>query len=513
MLNKFIQIFDGMRNARGVTKLTGKQRERDGKRETENKIWRQEVTEQHFQDHLNGNEPALGIVPNRDDNLCKWGVVDVDVYKNFKHDKIVALLKNTNAIVFRSKSGGAHVFLFTNEWVTAKLMRSKLKMMAAFIGYADAEIIPQQDEKTTEKSIGKYLNLPYHGNGNTNRYAFDEECNPLSLEEFYKLHDKKVLTKKQLEDFKLKFAAEDTKEDDPFYGMPPCLKILLTQKVSEGTRDNTMTQLCVYLKKRHGKDFIDQPYKYNDDYFDPPLSKQEVQKTIDSVAGKDYQYMCKVQPMQSVCQALECATQKFGIDDGDMPTALPESIEKYDSDPPIYVVNIENGQVECYSDELWHPDKFGVQAMEQAGVIMGHVTKPLWLKHLNKLFSKGVPVVETPESSKMDVQIKEMFEKFVSRAPAEQIDDVHLGKPFTKEDGYTVFKWIDFWDYLRDNGWEYKRMTKNKTQKFFIDLYGAEEKQPKIGIDNTTTRVLELKTEEIYKPIVRKKENEKAPFE
>lgn len=513
MLDKFIQIFDGMRNARGVTTLTGKLRERDGKRETENKIWRQEVTKQHFQDHLDGLEPALGIIPNRDDNLCKWGVVDIDVYQNFDHKKLTEALKDTPAIVFKSKSGGAHIFIFTDTWVTAKLMRKKLKMIAAFVGHADAELIPQADEKTTARSVGKYLNLPYHGNEKTSRFAFNAEADPLSLEEFFELHDQKVLTEEGLEEFKIEFAEKDKHEDDPFYGMPPCLKIMFTRKVTEGGRDNVMTHLCVYLKKRYGSNFIGKPFDYNNKYFDPPLSPQEVQKTQDSVAGKDYKYLCGTQPMHGMCQAMECAMQKFGVGDDDMPRALPESLEKYESDPPIFIVNISEKQVECYADELWHPDKFGVQAMEQQGIIMGHVTKPLWLKHLGKLFAKGVATAETPESSKLDVQVKELFAQFMERAPGEEEDDVHLGKPFTKEDGYTIFKWIDFWDYLRENGWEHKRMTRNKTQKFFIDLYGAEEKQPKIGKDNITTRVLELKTEEIKKPIIRKKKEEKASYE
>ena len=37
-------------------------------------------------------------------------------------------------IVCRSKSGGAHVFLFTSDYVSAKLMRDKLVQIRAVLG-------------------------------------------------------------------------------------------------------------------------------------------------------------------------------------------------------------------------------------------------------------------------------------------------------------------------------------------------------------------------------------------
>ena len=49
-------------------------------------------------------------------------------------------------IVCRSKSGGAHVFLFTKENIPASLMQSKLKEMAIILGYEGSEIFPKQTE-------------------------------------------------------------------------------------------------------------------------------------------------------------------------------------------------------------------------------------------------------------------------------------------------------------------------------------------------------------------------------
>ena len=49
-------------------------------------------------------------------------------------------------VTFRSKSGGAHLFLFAKEFIPASLMQSKLKAMADALGYAGSEIFPKQTE-------------------------------------------------------------------------------------------------------------------------------------------------------------------------------------------------------------------------------------------------------------------------------------------------------------------------------------------------------------------------------
>ena len=72
---------------------------------------------------------SLGIIPINDNNECKWGCIDIDFYAEFDHKKLIDQIGNLKLplMVCRSKSGGAHVFLFTTEYVSAaKLMRDKL---------------------------------------------------------------------------------------------------------------------------------------------------------------------------------------------------------------------------------------------------------------------------------------------------------------------------------------------------------------------------------------------------
>jgi hypothetical protein len=56
-----------------------------------------------------------------------------------------------------------------------------------------------------------FLNLPYHAASNTVRYAFDDNGNQLSLEDFFKLYDKYALEEKDL--FKIKVDNADNEND------------------------------------------------------------------------------------------------------------------------------------------------------------------------------------------------------------------------------------------------------------------------------------------------------------
>ena len=85
-------------------------------------VKREPVTDLLWQNHLNGIEPGLGIVPINEDNECRWGCIDVDQY-TLDYKKIINKLPMGIPLhVCRSKSGGAHIFLFTTDFVPAKLM-------------------------------------------------------------------------------------------------------------------------------------------------------------------------------------------------------------------------------------------------------------------------------------------------------------------------------------------------------------------------------------------------------
>ena len=145
MMKAFKDIFEGLNSAYGQTILSNIYSD-NGKQKTKSFTVKKPVTDELWKNHLEGKEPGLGIVPINENDKCKWGCIDIDEY-NFHHKKLIKILKQKNLplIVFRSKSGGAHVFLFVADWIPAAVMRAKLKIMAAALGYSECEIFPKQE--------------------------------------------------------------------------------------------------------------------------------------------------------------------------------------------------------------------------------------------------------------------------------------------------------------------------------------------------------------------------------
>jgi len=167
MMKAFKDIFEGLNSAYGQTILSNIYSD-NGKQKTKSFTVKKPVTDELWENHLKGKDPGLGIVPINEDNKCKWGCIDVDEY-SFNHKKLIKILKQKNLplIVFRSKSGGAHLFLFTKEPVEASLMRLKLKLIAAHLGYSSSEIFPKQEYILVDRGdTGNFLNLPYHRGNN-----------------------------------------------------------------------------------------------------------------------------------------------------------------------------------------------------------------------------------------------------------------------------------------------------------------------------------------------------------
>jgi len=508
---KFREIFDGLQSAYGQTVKTGEIRTRDGKHETKNNIIRAQPHDILYQKHLNGEEPALGIIPLNEDNKCKWGCVDIDQY-DLDHKQIIEKTKDLPTQLFRSKSGGGHLFLFTHVWVPASLMRQKLKMIAAHIGHGGAEIYPKQDQRKSEKSVGNYLNLPYFGGDITTRYAFTEDAKSMELKEFYDVYDKIALSEEQLKDLvvaSVKKGKEQKETNVDFEGIPPCLRTMLTNKIGTGHRNDGMFHLGVYLKKRFEKNWKTKMLLYNTNYFNPPMDDAEVDAVATSIEKEDYKYKCKQEPMHSHCDPMACSMVKFGVGDGDLPGIMPGSIEKYESDPPIYVVSIDGDQVECDDETLWNPDKFGMACMNQTQKIMDPIGKLLWRKQLKKLF-QDIQEVPTPDSAKLDVQLKESFQIYVNFAKAKKIEEVRRGKVFT-ENGKTTFKFLEFYGWLTKNGWDTRRHPKIKTQKLFMDIYKGVEEQPKIN--SVTTRVIIIDEVQILKAAPSQNKKQKSNIE
>ena len=506
-LDKFINIFAGSYSAYGQTRKTDEFDER-GKHKTKSFIIKKTPNKQMFQEHLDGKEPALGIIPINESNKCKWACIDIDVYNGFDHKELIVKIRKHNfpLIVFRSKSGGAHVFLFSDNYAPAVLFRSKLKEMAAKLGYANAEIFPKQNKVDMQKGgTGSFLNLPYHNAKQTMRYAVKDDGSAMTINEFFEAHSKVKLSEDQLSKLAIK---EEKTVDNLLKGAPPCLVTIAKQGIPNGQRNNAIYNFGVYTKKRFPDKWQIEIFKYNDAYCKPPLDKKEIDTLIKSIDGKEYNYKCKDEPIASFCNSKKCVMQEFGVGDG-VPEVEIKEIQKYDSDPPLYYVTVGDEQVEVESQDLHEPDRFSLKCLEQINQAMPPIGKLVWRKVINKLLKDTIPL-EAPESTKIDVQLKELLADYINKIPGKDWKDILRGLSYTEE-GMSYFKFKDFWKYLVGTKlWPDKQYSKQKTARMLETLFNAEEIPGKIN--NKSVRYLSIKQQDVNKPIVRKTKMKEPPF-
>ena len=194
-------------------------------------VVQEERTDKLWHGDLTGKGTAIGVIPINEDNQCKWGCFDVDTYP-LDHKELVAKIRKLKLpiVVCRSKSGGAHGFLFTSDWVSAKEMQDTCRSVAAALGHGDCEIFPKQIQLNLERGdVGNFLNIPYFDAEDGLRYAIKDDGSAATLEEFYALYDEYVLTPEQL----LSLTVQKPDEVTAIKDGPPCLQTLCSQKISE----------------------------------------------------------------------------------------------------------------------------------------------------------------------------------------------------------------------------------------------------------------------------------------
>ena len=91
-MDKFKEIFEGNNSAYGIMRRTGEVTDK-GKAVAKAQIKRVslKVVDYLWQDHLDGKDPALGIIPINENNMCRWGCIDIDEY-NLDHLNVMLLM-------------------------------------------------------------------------------------------------------------------------------------------------------------------------------------------------------------------------------------------------------------------------------------------------------------------------------------------------------------------------------------------------------------------------------------
>ena len=268
MIEKFKKIFTGLDRAHGVT-VVGESITNGTKIKGKSFVKREPVTDDLWQNHLEGKN-SLGVIPINDDNKCKWGCIDIDSYAGFDHKQLIQKIDKLNLplIVFRSKSGGAHVFLFTENYVSAKSMQDKLTEIKAVLGYAGSEVFPKQTELKSKDDTGNFLNLPYFNGNRTTRYAFHKNGEAATLDDFFALYENtKVIT---VDNIKVERPTSE------YSDAPPCIETLSINKIEEGGRNNVLFHFGTYAKQKWPSEWKSKVIMFNATAMKKPMADSEV---------------------------------------------------------------------------------------------------------------------------------------------------------------------------------------------------------------------------------------------
>lgn len=452
----FMSLFSGLDRAHGsyvLGKKAATGEKQKGRALTEQKP----VTVDLWVGHLEGKR-GLGIVPIRMDGTVLWAALDIDVYDlDIKALEQKLLSLQLPLVVARTKSGGAHLYLFCGEPMQARYIRAKLAEWAALIGYPKCEIFPKQDEITRPGDTGNWINMPYFDHEQTLRYVI-WNGEPLTAEQFLEKAETRKVTKLALDAF-----ATTPGTDQIIADGPPCLQHLTKNGFPRGTRNRGLFNLGVLARFSCGEDWSAKLDEFNRAYMLPPLSTSEVANTQKSLGRKNYFYTCTQDPIASVCSKDVCRTRKFGIGNSDLDTA-PVSIDNLtiiNSVPPVYVVEVEGVRFECSSADLMNQARFRLIVLEHARRVIPLIKNNIWERMLAERF-KDAEVIEAPTDAGPEGQFLAHLENFcTSRVTANTLDEILLGKPFIdQEKDRTFFRSPDLIRYLEQQ--HFKQFTERQ---------------------------------------------------
>tara|TARA_R100000951_G_scaffold40888_1_gene34654 strand:+ start:872 stop:2413 length:1542 start_codon:yes stop_codon:yes gene_type:complete len=451
---RFNDLFVCNPEVHGQTSLTGKTRDRDGKADSKSFLVKAPLTTDIWEQHLKGDK-IIGCTPLVNEDRVRWGVLDVDVYQESNTiEDILKSVKEHNLpfVVCRSKSGGAHVYLFFSEEVSAANVIDKLKSFSAFFGQGACEIYPKQPKISSRKDDSKYgnwINMPYSGNP-TLQYAFDVEGKALNPEEFLTYAQSKTLS---VDEFKELVVPTLDVEELP--EGPPCLNYIFQNRTQHSeSRNITLSNVAVYLKKAQPTDWKQLLPKFNRK-FSEPLEDREVEAIISSYSKKDYKYQCSNQPLCKYCDASLCGQRKFGIGGEEF---LPNnrSLMQLKSDPPLWFLTLDDSEIQLTTEQFDNFNQFNQKVMEKLLFKYPPIKQDDWVKQQNLLLKNctqiDIPFEMTPVGQ---------FVEYVSMFCASASDNPNALKSGPiKVNGNYLFRMIDLKDYL--NQQRFKELPDNK---------------------------------------------------
>lgn len=422
------------------------------------------LSDEQFRQHVEG-VMGIGVVPIMDDDRCWFGAIDIDAHGDAPDIDLIDLEaavreKDLPLVVCRSKSGGAHLYIFGSEPLPAKLLRSTLSKWCDRIGYPGVEIFPKQDKLVVDsdnvRQYGNWINLAWFDafSPDCGRYAV-EGGRRVTLEHFLDIAESKRVSAAML----VERGADEHAE------APPCIQKIIANGVGHGQRNEAMFNLCVYLKQAFPETWKDKAYDLNARVFEEPLPHLEARKSIASAGRRDYRYRCKEEPCRSNCKSHLCVTRRFGISTeekhememGEHPEFGP--LEKVSTEPPRWMLYVDGVKVTMSTNDMMDYRSVRVAVADRLTRLLPPMKNEKWQVILHGLMKTAIEHDAPIEASASGAVIAKLVE-FLARGDMERdgndkrdLENLLHGVPVVAkdEDGRKVvyFRAQDFTDFLK----------------------------------------------------------------
>lgn len=401
---------------RGNTNSFGQWNPKNGNMYTK----KESYTDSDIANHLSG-KMGIGLVPIDNDDNCWWGAIDIDNHSGVDVDvpKIVKMVHDLGLplIVCKSKSGGAHCYLFGLDPLPAHFVRQVLAKWASDLGFQGSEVFPKQsklkkDKKTKVIQLGNWINLPYFNTDQRVGYKIKNgDLHQLTFNEFITRANSLRVNQRSLKNFMLAEHQE----------APPCIQMMMMNGIDSGYRNEGLYNLTVYFRKAFPDDFEARAFDINQTIFEKPLSFAEAKKTVKSASNKTYRYKCMEEPCREFCDSDECLKKEHGITKDEMAglsrADMPNisDLKIYDMEPPIWEMKINGVVVNLTTAQFYNYQDFAKTVMEKLLIMIPPMKSKDWLNVLAGLMNK-VERVETPDDAGTPGVIKKHLKDFLSKA-------------------------------------------------------------------------------------------------
>jgi hypothetical protein len=462
--------------------------------------------------HLRGQK-RMGMIPLCDDNTVSFCAIDHDAYgENINHDTIAKQVAHLPLILTQSKSGGAHLWMFTKTPLKAAHVIKCLRHWVNELGWSPkTEVFPKQSERANSDDIGNWINLPYFGALSDKPACAaivaepdNQSTRTLTLEQFLRVAENSSPVEGYVEEAALKVRSRSPKSADILFSDgPPCIQSILAAAAkegwSEGSRNNTLWHIAVYLSKQgHDeaklKAKLDEmnktvwEYKHpipgkKDKEFEtlqvPPigLADKEIAAISRSASRKDYGYKCSDEPMKGLCNHSLCKLRQWGVGSGNRPGELEHAITNWVSiqgNPAHWYFSYGDRRIHIKdANALVSARAFKVAIMNATGMSFPNIPDKVFGPMIQDIMENGEFRQATPETT-YRYQVAEHLSQFINENPGDSMEDVTQGKAF-ETDGYYYLQGESFRRYLKRHDSELeKRFNKNEMCDAFEADLGME---------------------------------------